>query len=298
MTNTLYIIGNGFDLHHGIQSSFRAFGEYLRDHDQATYNVLERYFDVDSEFWAEFEEQLADRDALIDHASNWLVSYDAADWRDAYHHDFQYEMDRDIEAISTTLRLRFGEWVRQIRIPEPSEIACNRLPIDKSATYLNFNYTPSLQRLYSVPDAHILHIHGKATDSDAQLVLGHGWEPEENPDPFRFERDPQDAADMRVVEGHRAIDEYFRDTFKPTPQIIRDNTAFFGNLSQVERIFVMGHSLSRVDHRYFREVIRNIDSNRATWKISYFDDLKGLRARFEEFGITPHLVEFAPLSDF
>jgi hypothetical protein len=30
MTNTLYIIGNGFDLHHRIQSSFSAFGEYLR----------------------------------------------------------------------------------------------------------------------------------------------------------------------------------------------------------------------------------------------------------------------------
>jgi len=79
MTNTLYIIGNGFDLHHGIQSSFRAFGEYLRDPDRATYNVLERYFDVDSEFWGEFEEQLVDRDALIDHASNWLVNYGAED---------------------------------------------------------------------------------------------------------------------------------------------------------------------------------------------------------------------------
>ncbi len=297
MTDTLYIVGNGFDLHHRIRSSYRAFGEYLKGHDRATYNVVERYFYVDSEFWAEFEEQLADRDALIDHASNWLVSYGAEDWRDASHHDFQYEIGQDVEAISKTLRLRFGEWVRQLRIPDPSEIASIRLPIDQSATYLNFNYTPSLQRLYGVPDAHILHIHGAATDSDARLVLGHGWEPEEHPDPYRFERDPE-GADMRVIEGQRIIDDYFRETFKPTAEIIRDNAAFFGGLLQVERVFVMGHSVSSVDHPYFREVIRNIDTDHVTWKISHFDDLNGLRERFKEFGITPRLVEFALLSDF
>ena len=300
MTDTLYIIGNGFDLHHGIRSSYKAFGEYLKGHDRNTYDVVERFFDVDAHFWGQFEERLAalDIDSLIDYATAFLVSYGAEDWSDAYHHDYQYEINQVVKAISETLRLRFGEWIRQLCIPEPSEIATIRLPVNPSASFLNFNYTPSLQRLYGVPDAHILHIHGAAVEySDAGVVLGHGWEPEENPDPYRFERAPEDA-DMRVVEGQRSIDLYFRETFKPTAKIIRDNAAFFGNLSQVERIFVMGHSVSGIDRPYFREVIRNINAGRVTWKISYFGDLKALQERFEELSIAPHLVEFALLVDF
>ena len=299
MTETLCIIGNGFDLHHRIRSSYKAFGEYLKSHDRDTYNVVERHLGVGADFWAEFEKRLADldTDSVIDYASSWLKSYGREDWSDAYHHDYQYEIDRVVEAILTTLRLRFGEWIRQLRIPDPSEIARTRLPVDGSATYLNFNYTPSLQRLYGVPDARILHIHGAAMDADARLVLGHARQPEKNPDPYRFERNPE-AADMRVVEGEGRIDGYFRETFKPTAEIIRDNAAFFGNLSPVGRIFVMGHSVSRVDHPYFREVIRNIDAGRVTWKISYFDDLKALRERVAELSIAAHLVEFTRLTDF
>ncbi|MER8808248.1 AbiH family protein [Mesorhizobium australicum] len=37
MVKTLYIVGNGFDLRHGIPSSYKAFGEYLRTVDAKTY---------------------------------------------------------------------------------------------------------------------------------------------------------------------------------------------------------------------------------------------------------------------
>ena len=60
----------------------------------------------------------------------------------------------------------------------------------------------------------------------------------------------------------------------------------------------MGHSMSRVDHPYFREVIRNIDAARVTWKISYFDDLNALQEQVAELGIAAHLVEFTRLIDF
>ncbi|MBB4373742.1 hypothetical protein GGD63_006570 [Bradyrhizobium sp. cir1] len=75
MSETLYIIGNGFDLHHGIQSSYRAFGEYLKAVDHATYQVAERYFHVNAAFWREFEARLAhfDSDTLIEDASDSFI---------------------------------------------------------------------------------------------------------------------------------------------------------------------------------------------------------------------------------
>lgn len=48
MEKTLYIIGNGFDLHHGIPSSYKAFGEYLRRSDAKTYEVVEKYFAMEA----------------------------------------------------------------------------------------------------------------------------------------------------------------------------------------------------------------------------------------------------------
>ena len=299
MRDTLYIIGNGFDLHHRIPSSYRAFGEYLETHDSNTYEFVDRYFYVDDEFWSEFEERLAsfDIDTLIQDASDVLKSYLTEKWSDAYHHDYQFEIKRAVKAISVTLRSRFAEWVRQLPIPVPSEIVDVQVTMDPSAVFLNFNYTPSLQRLYDVPDAHILHIHGAAANPDDQLVLGHGWEQEANLNPARFVGDPEQA-DAREMEGQGIIDRYFRETFKPTAEIIRDNAEFFTGLSQVARVFVMGHSVSHVDHRYFHEVLHNIDAERVQWKISYFGDSASLRERVEQLGIAPHLVKYARLAEF
>ncbi|MGI9363359.1 MAG: bacteriophage abortive infection AbiH family protein [Parasphingorhabdus sp.] len=299
MSNVLYIIGNGFDLHHGIPSSYKEFGEYLRKVDNDTFSFVERYFDADDKFWFEFEERLAffDSDTLIDDASNFLVGYGAEEWSDAYHHDYQYEIDRAVKAISATMRARFAEWIRQLPLPHAHNIAERLLPIDTSATFLNFNYTPSLQQLYAVPDDRILHIHGAGRNSDASLILGHGWEPEENPDPYRFWDNPEDA-DMRIVEGQELIDSYFKETFKPTEQILRNNQHFFDDLGSVKKIFVMGHSLSEVDHAYFTKVIQHIDIERVNWKISHHREnaLPALQERVVGLGLASKNVRYGQLA--
>ncbi|RJF78920.1 bacteriophage abortive infection AbiH family protein [Rhodopseudomonas palustris] len=299
MGKTLYIIGNGFDLHHGIPSSYKAFGEYLRRSDDKTYKIVERYFSVDAQFWADFEDQLAsfDGDALIEDASAFLVGYGVDDWSDAYHHDYQYEIQQAVESISTILRLRFAEWIRHLPIPSAAEFSGRRVPVDASAIFLNFNYTPSLQRVYGVSDCNVLHIHGAAGNPTETLVLGHGWEPDPNPDPYRFDRDPENA-DIRVIEGQGIIDDYFKDTFKPTGRIIEKNAVFFAGLSNIDRVVVMGHSISEVDRPYFEEVIKNIDVNRVRWKVSYYDDLDGLRQCMELLGVPAFLTEFALLNEF
>lgn len=143
----------------------------------------------------------------------------------------------------------------------------------------------------------MLHIHGAETNPTETLVLGHGWEPVSNPDPYRFERDPEDA-DVRVIEGQTIVDGYFSDTFKPTAKVIERNSVLFAGLSGVDWVVVMGHSVSEVDHPYFAKVIANIDVDRVRWKVSYYGDLFGLRQRLEALGVRSHQVDYALLSDF
>lgn len=298
MGKRLYIIGNGFDLHHRIPSAYWQFGEYLKANDQDVYENVERYFTVDEQFWSEFEARLADFDidTLTDDASNFLESYGAEDWSDAYHHSYQMAVGDVVEAISKSMRLRFADWIRSLPIPTTSAIVGLRLPIDRSATFLNFNYTSSLQTLYGVADEQILFIHGSVKDPAADLVLGHGRRPPPNLDPYRYERDPE-AADVRVVEGQQIIDRYFEETFKPTAEILAKSASFFRSLFDVEEIFVLGHSMSEVDHPYLLEVMRNVDLTKVRWTISYRGDVTSVRQQADALGISSRRTTYVQLLD-
>jgi hypothetical protein len=99
MTTTLYVVGNGFDLHHGIRSAYKDFGGFVKAHDSESYGLIESYFDVDDEFWSHFEARLADFDAdtLIEKVSDALAPYSAEDWKDSSHHDYQFEIERVVQ---------------------------------------------------------------------------------------------------------------------------------------------------------------------------------------------------------
>ena len=81
MTTKLYIVGNGFDIHHGIPSSYSEFGKFLLARDRETAQLFEEYFSVDELFWSEFESRLASFDAygLLERAVDFLVPYCAED---------------------------------------------------------------------------------------------------------------------------------------------------------------------------------------------------------------------------
>ncbi|WP_282133009.1 AbiH family protein [Cellulophaga baltica] len=72
-SSRLYIIGNGFDIYHGINSKYSNFKYYVEENDNDLYEMLEEYFDTDS-LWSDFEETLAYIDivTIVDDAENYL----------------------------------------------------------------------------------------------------------------------------------------------------------------------------------------------------------------------------------
>lgn len=246
----LYIIGNGFDRYHGIASDYRDFATYLATADRTVHRMIGEYFAADAQFWAEFETRLAefDADQAVDYASQFLD--------DKGYGDFQYELEQIATGLSKGLRDNFADWIRGLVIPDRAAIR-SPLAIDPGALFLNFNYTPTLERIYAVPRHQILHIHGYAGDLTEALVLGHGWErtPE---DSLNFGADGPDD-DWRVRQGIEHIDDFFAATFKPTARLIEQHEAFFRSLGSIRDIRILGHGLAEVDEPYFEEIMNRVD---------------------------------------
>jgi hypothetical protein len=296
MTTTLYVVGNGFDLHHGIPSAYKDFGGFVKAYDRELYGLIEMYFAVDDEFWSDFEARLAefDDDALIEESSNFLVSYGAEDWSDSAHHDYQVEVDRVVRALSVGLKAAFAQWIRRLAIPDPSAIPLKLLRLDTGATFLTFNYTASLTAIYGIGRSRVVHIHGDAAAADAELILGHAWAPD-----HRGTSEDTEDADTRVAEGNLIIDRYFEQTFKPTAQIIAAHRSFFEGLRGTQQVIVMGHRIADVDLPSFEEVVRHVDAANTRWRISYYrdSDIPDLRLQFGKLGVPENLVDFVQLTD-
>lgn len=296
MTNKeLYIIGNGFDIHHGIQSNYAMFKDYLRENDRTVYNLIDEYLPVE-EKWSDLEECLAhiDIDNIIDYASQFLMSYGAEDWSDAYHHDYQYEIYEIIKGLSSTLLEDFTEWIKQLEIPSRCKILDKVINLPKNGIYLTFNYTNTLQRIYDIPKESILFIHGEAESND-NLILGHAWNPILIPK-IGDMLDPE-SIDTRVMEGNTILNKYFGDTFKDSKKIISEKIDFFKNLEDVSVIYVMGHSMSDVDMEYFNAIIDAVDVSNTRWKVSYYGEsgLKDRQSKMRDLGIDESLVEYYEL---
>ena len=56
----LYIIGNGFDIAHGILCRFSDFYTYLEENRYDVLEEMEQYYDIykDSDLWSDFEREL------------------------------------------------------------------------------------------------------------------------------------------------------------------------------------------------------------------------------------------------
>lgn len=263
----LYVIGNGFDLWHGIRSSYAHFKEYVRWQDQDLFDAIDNYLPA-GEDWRDLEAALADVDvdSIIDDLCHFMPAYSADDWSDAGHHDFQYEVNQVVQHLSTDLRARFGVWIRSLEIPTP-DIATKRMKsIDANAAFLTFNYTSTLGDLYAVPYANVLHIHGETRLQDSELILGHAW----NPAQRRSLNDCPDIKDFdtRLIEAHEILDEYFSRTFKHSEQLIRENQPFFDQLGAIQSVHVLGHSLSDVDLPYILALLKVPSVIAACWCIA------------------------------
>jgi hypothetical protein len=91
----LYIVGNGFDIYHGLDTRYQTFAKYLSQTDGEVYDLILKYYGLpdisedpvgDEEYaaWATFELALADLDyeEVLDDHSDSIANPGSDDFRD------------------------------------------------------------------------------------------------------------------------------------------------------------------------------------------------------------------------
>lgn len=255
----LYIIGNGFDLYHGMKTGYSDFKNYVMREDLDVYNAVDEFAPAGDE-WNELESSLGDIDFynIIDECGMYLTSYGAEDFKARDHHNYEFEIERITENLTSNLLEQFCNWVGKIEVPKEEQ--CKKFKtIDNKAIFLTFNYTNTLELLYSINKSNIKHIHGSIEDG-SEIILGHGWERTKTVNPA-----PGIDQDIREGGGYALIDKMFDSNFKNCSKIINEESVFFDSLTSVTQIVVIGHSLSDVDSRYFKEILKHVPQS-ALWR--------------------------------
>nr|WP_273080284.1 AbiH family protein [Pseudomonas amygdali] len=162
---------------------------------------------------------------------------------------------------------------------------------------MTFNYTSTLTRVYQVPTENILYIHGESTDADSDLVLGHGWAPEERPS--LFDAVNHEDSDDRVMEAMQSLDTYFSNTFKASKKIIEQNADFFAGLEDIAQVVVLGHSLNQVDAPYLVAVVQALQHRQVGWTVAVLPshDLGEQSALLAAVGVSSEQIHYKLWSD-
>lgn len=317
MASKLYIIGNGFDMHHGIKSGYSNYRKWLEENDSDLYERLWEYYDVDDdEWWWQFEQSLGYPD-MSDYIEQTAFEnepdYGSDDFRDRDYHAGQFQAEDEIGGLVQEIRDSFTEWVASLSLP----LSDKKISLDKEDAYfINFNYTDTLQSVYNVSDENILSIHGNVTKG-TDLVLGHNRTYDEINTEYVVElpEPPADLNDEDLAEwydnhsddGEGYIHQSVRGEVvsqisslrKNTAGIILANKKIFESLKDVKHIFVYGLSFSSIDTPYIDELISHIDKDTVQWKVSYLteDDLAKEQAYFKLKGIMSSLLSYIKLDE-
>lgn len=185
----LNIIGNGFDLYHGLPSSYYFFGCYLIKNDPEfyermtnlynfipgingrTYPDYEYDYAIEDVFWSNFEEHLGDikEDIFID-THNYDLGLEIN----------EYDIPMDEDEGAEDIKKAFIRWITDIVDTKENynimkKLLHNKIKFTQNDKFLVFNYTHVLQRIYKIDSFDIEYVHGECTGSgDDELIVGHG----------------------------------------------------------------------------------------------------------------------------
>lgn len=286
--NKLFIIGNGFDLAHGLKTSYNDFRLYLisllheynekynTDFNFSDNSIIEDIISTEFELseekeflvilyfltqaenqqqWQEIEKSVGELnfDCLDDLFIDWGKDEFATN-----------EANEDIVQpyIRTLLKIPdfFERWISEIKIEDAkmNKGICQKF--DENTLFLSFNYTSTLEEIYNINEQKVLHIHGCVKNNN-KLFFGHG-------EKYNREHYLQslNINSISVADAYSTLNYSLR---KPVDKILEQNKNFFESLGNINEVYSYGFSYSDIDLPYIKAICKNIPKSAKQFIHSY-----------------------------
>lgn len=256
------IVGNGFDVNHGLPSRYADFKAWLCTNDKRLYDFLERYIDVTGDWWNDFEKSLSEIDVpkLIKETPQENRNIDPR-FPPSFSHPASWRLD----AVRKTITLKFNEWVKTL----DSVKIKKKMELPKACLYISFNYTDTLERVYGIEENRIVYIHGKASRGD-ELIYGHGK------NQYVLEEDV-----MEKYHLQRSNDFFVAGTYGDSERELISHVSYWQKPIQIgcyydvlrpvvtdaNKVYVYGLSFSEVDYPYLQWIAEN--NRKLRWRASW-----------------------------
>ncbi|MDP0506944.1 MAG: AbiH family protein [Fusobacterium sp. JB019] len=307
----LFIIGNGFDLSHCMDTRYSDFRKYLI----RTYPESEKISEEDDIF---FDKQIDGHGEIVKpldyQVVGWLLNtidflgdYNWSDLEnylgmitfDNYYNEENYPEDEDGDInpwkqveinediyfyfpyMGERLFEFFNDWVYEIKYKKSLKDFSRLINLEKDY-FLNFNYTETLEKKYNIKK--VCHIHGKLGET---LLFGHG-------------NDEECISEVQGGLGIGAEDsvQSTRDIWKKdTKGALENNKNFFDQLGnkQIKKIYSYGFSYGKVDEIYIKEIIKKINGKDVTWYLDDYNNEINLNYKkiIEDLGFKGKIKEFS-----
>lgn len=288
----LYIVGNGFDLHFKLKTKTDDFIKYLKE--QSIYNEIDNAVDVLDCYgidWCDYEQSLNDinldeielqneiqPDYLSDHESD----------RDGGILNMQMYVDSLSDAVNSALEqmvIVANDEIEKLSIHYPEKEL-----FKTGDAILTFNYTSTIEYLFSIPNnVPVFHIHG-CYEQGSPLIFG--YRSNKNSYTDAWASIDEENWDYYIAQQREAVYTFY-ESWRKILQI--DNLKdFLARCYGIDRIVVLGHSMSAVDSEYMEQVEKSL--NPVSWEISYYDEFDIERVRSQGYSFQSK-IRFARMED-
>lgn len=285
--SNLFIIGNGFDIAHEIESSYKNFRKYIKQE----YNLIEHgiyviptidwehtcdyrdiadfwfnVFDANNDMeWSKFEDSLYGQN-YGDCFSEMVMDRDGEEnlLKTAWNNE---SLSQSIVEIVPFINRFFTEWINQVEIDDIKPRKEFQELIDHNKDiFFSTNYTLTLENVYNIRK--VCHIHGKLGE---ELVFGHG---EDDSLYEKYERE-NIGTEYYLSDVDRALRKNVQNALKT-------HRSFFELLgkTQIEKVYSYGFSYGKADLIYVQEIVKFLSRN-VIWYLNSFDDANARNKVFE-----------------
>ena len=298
----LFIIGNGFDLHHDLKTSFADYRRFLTEKHPKTLESIQnsRYFegcalDVFNEqdpFWTNVEQNLKfNYDLMLEETVDGYYPPDLLEKSDARWHRAEFDAEEKVKKFDFSFTKKaLVQWILSIDILTFNQTKKFSFEVDDY--FITFNYTETLEKIYGIFFSHIFHIHGCISNSNS-LQFGN---PDQIPEKIlkKFEKDYggmefHEATIKPAEEKYLIIAKAMsKDLNANIPELQR----FLRN-KKFEAVSIMGHSFMGVDSPYYEKVLIPMYSE-INWNIFAHSstDIKNANAFFAKHRIKGTIIRW------